>query len=306
MDEELRRSIEALAADSRSGASQLLPRAIAVLRAARSCDHQTLLEAARRVCASQPAMASFWNAAASALADGPPDHLERFEQRVRRAPAALARTALDVLLGSREAPAASSAPRPLHVTTCSFSGSVLGVLLALTTRTRLIVACAEGRPCLEGRGLAQSLAGAGVQVDFYTDAGIGAALNETDALLLGADAVAARWFLNKVGSGALAAAACSRGTPVYLVAGRDKFVPPQIEAALTIATHPADEVWDTPPPGVVIRNAYFERVPLDPLTALVTDAGLLTPDMVEEACRANGAGLSVEVTGRLLGGPPSP
>jgi methylthioribose-1-phosphate isomerase len=141
-----------------------------------------------------------------------------------------------------------------------------------------------------------------VQVDFYTDAGVGAALDHTDAVLLGADAVAPRWFLNKVGSAALAAAASSRGTPVYLVAGRDKFVPPQLEAALTIEMHPADEVWDTPPPGVVVRNAYFERVPLDLVTALVTDAGLLTPDMVEEACRANGASLSSSAAELLLAG----
>ena len=40
--------------------------------------------------------------------------------------------------------------------------------------------CGEGRPLSEGRAMALRLAQAGIAVEFYTDAGLGAALRSTE------------------------------------------------------------------------------------------------------------------------------
>lgn len=330
MDVELRAALAALASDAESGASELLPRALSVLRAASRQGREPLEAAARALCGAQPSMASFWNAAAAALLERTrPGTLERFEQRAMRAGAALRRVAVEALLPpganeeARRAPdhgraasiaAANEDVRPapadsdrlearatgLHLTTFSYSGSVLSTLLEIARRVPLTVACAEGRPRFEGRRLAAALAGAGIRVEFYTDAAIGDALDRTRGVVIGADAITPSWILNKCGTALLAAAASFRGVPVFVLAARDKFLPPPLAGSLWVLDRDASEVWDAPPDRVFVHNAYFGRVPLTLITAIATDAGLLGIDMVEEACRANGLGLSDEVLRPLL------
>jgi translation initiation factor 2B subunit (eIF-2B alpha/beta/delta family) len=292
MNQALRAALDALAADSHSGASELLPRAIDVLRAAREQGTETLAKVARGVVAAQPSMGPFWNAAAAALADAAnPGALERFEQRWRRAGPALRRVAVEAL--------APPDRGPLHLMTCSFSGSVLAALTGLAAEASLTVSCAEGRPRYEGRRLAGALAAAGVGVEYFSDAALGCALETTAAFLTGADAITPAWFLNKVGTSQLAAAASLKGIPVFVLATRDKFVPPQLSDLLSIRNHDPSEVWDGAPAGVTVRNLYFERVPLDLVSAVITDAGLLGADMAAEVCRANGAGLTAETVDTL-------
>jgi translation initiation factor eIF-2B subunit delta len=291
MDEALKR----LGEDAESGASELVPLALAILRGAIPGGRQALVEAARRVCAAQPSMAPMWGAAARALAD--PDHaaeaLAHFEQRWRRAGAALCRVARGVL--------SPGAGRPLRLVTSSYSGSVLSVLRDLAAAHPLLVACAEGRPRCEGRRLAAALSDAAIRVEFFTDAALASALPGADALLLGADAVAPTWFLNKTGSLALASAASFAGVPVFVLATRDKFLPGPLADRLSITEHDPADVWPGHPEGLSVRNPYFERVPLDLVAAVLTDAGQLGVDMVDEACRASLPELAQETIDSLPG-----
>jgi translation initiation factor 2B subunit (eIF-2B alpha/beta/delta family) len=93
-----------------------------------------------------------------------------------------------------------------------------------------------------------------------------------DAVLVGADAVAEEWFVNKCGTGLLAAAASFHGVPVYVLAGREKLVADA--ARLELRSGPAVEVWESPPAAVEVRNPYFERVSARLATAFVSDAGV--------------------------------
>ncbi len=281
--------LAALAADRESGASEILARAITVLREALADPAATVPLIAGRICATQPGMAPLWNAGATAVAareSADPERFERFAARVHRAPDALARFALERLCP--DSITAEPGPRlaPLRVVTVSNSGSVGGVLEVLAQRVTLRVACAEGRPAVEGRLLAARLAAAGALVDFFTDAGIGQALGAADAVLVGADAVAPEWFLNKVGTRVLASAAQLQSVPVYIVASRDKLATHALAERLVPRDGPVAEVWGTAPGGVAVRNPYFERVPLDLVTAVITDLGVLSPEMVVEACAA--------------------
>jgi ribose 1,5-bisphosphate isomerase len=294
MHDTLRQEMDALAADAESGASELVGRAIGILERASASGRQHLVDAARAVCAAQPGMAPMWNAAVAALADlAHPGSLARFAYRLQRSPSALRRVAVEEL--------APAGRQPLRLVTCSFSGSVLGVLAELAERCDLSVACAEGRPRCEGRRLAAALAPA-ITVEFFTDAAVSLALGDAAALVVGADAITPAWFLNKAGTLPLAAAAAQNNVPVFVLATRDKFLPPTLADRLVVAERDPCEVWADAPEGVVVRNPYFERVPLHLVSAILTDAGVLAGDMVDEACRANGVLLDAGVLDLLAPG----
>ena len=132
--------------------------------------------------------------------------------------------------------------------------------------------------------MAERLAAQGIPVTHYTDAGLGQALDDADAVVVGADAISPDGFLNKSGTQMLAAAAAQQGTPFYVCATRDKFLPSAIAARLMIREESPSEIWSTPPAGVTVRNRYFEMTPLDLVTAVISDLGVLGAALVPDAC----------------------
>lgn len=286
--DELARRIEALGADRISGASELLAEALAILFAARS-RRADMWSVAQMICRAQPTMAPMWNAVAAALSEDP-DRLSHFAERVRRAPAALARYARGLFsedvgtLPTDGPPEGAPAERALHLVTLSFSASVVTAILAIRERRPVRISCGESRPALEGRRLATALAGAGIPVTCYADAAVAAALEDADAVLMGADAVAPGWFLNKIGSLMLAAAAHQRGVPVYVGATVDKFVAPTVAERLVVRRGSPDEVWKSAPAGVIVQNPYFESTPLDTVTGVISDRGVLGIGMISDVC----------------------
>jgi translation initiation factor 2B subunit (eIF-2B alpha/beta/delta family) len=278
MGPELEKRIAALAADRESGASEILAAAIDILRDAMDA-RDDVTAAAQAICRAQPAMASVWNAAIAAIAAI--DHPERFIQfaeRVKRAPTAIARFTIQSLGADRVS---------LRIVTLSYSATVLRALETLATRYPPHVACSESRPALEGRKLASRLAAMDIPVTFFSDAAIGQALDAADAVLVGADAVAPTFFLNKSGTRMLATAAGLHGVPVYVVATRDKFISLEIATRLENREGPPAEVWESPPAGVSVRNPYFERIPLDLVSSVITDAGVIGAGSVPEFCSAH-------------------
>ena len=271
----LHERLAALAANTTAGAAELLAEAIDILFAARASDLD-MRDIARAVREAQPTMAPLWNAVAAASSDDP-ERLNQFAQRVRRAPAALARYAAAHFTDDEP-------QRPLRVVTLSYSSSVVFALDAIRATRPLHVTCSESRPALEGRRLAARLAAAGVSVAYFGDAAIGHALHGADAVLVGADAIASFWFLNKSGTRMLAAAATQQGVPVYVAATRDKFAGPELAARLVVRNGEPGEVWAEPPAGVDVRNPYFESTPLDLVTAVISDIGVLGAGMIPDVC----------------------
>jgi translation initiation factor 2B subunit (eIF-2B alpha/beta/delta family) len=146
------------------------------------------------------------------------------------------------------------------------------------------VSCSESRPALEGRRLAARLAAQGVPVTCYSDAAIGAALASAHAVVVGADAIGPEWLINKAGTRMLAAAAHHQGIPVYVAATRDKFVGRAVATRLTLREGSPAEIWETPPSGVEARNPYFETIPLDLVSLVISDAGLLGAALIPDVC----------------------
>lgn len=271
MDDRLRSEIRAIAADTRSGATALLARGVAVLRAAAG-DAATLALAADELCRAQPSMAGLRVAAAIARrAADPAAALDEFAGRTARAPRLIARHAVAVLKLRRGA-------GPIRVVTCSRSHAVEQTLRALADEGEVEVSCAEGRPALEGRDLALALAEAGVRVRLYTDAGISTAIRTADALVVGADAVGPDAFINKVGTGALAALASFEGVSAYVLAGREKIVGRDVFAELDLRRGDGAELGPSPGSGVEPANPYFEQVRSTLVTGFVTDSGAIAPE----------------------------
>lgn len=121
----------------------------------------------------------------------------------------------------------------------------------------------DARPAYGGRPLAGSLAEVGVAVDYSADMGLFAKLREADLIVLGAHAVFPRYFLNKIGTCALAESAQVRNVPCFALCAATKFLPTAATGLLRISKHPADEVWSTCAPGVrvhiIISKSFLYR-----------------------------------------------
>jgi translation initiation factor 2B subunit (eIF-2B alpha/beta/delta family) len=259
-----------LADDRTSSATLLAQRAESLLREARAHGPAAVRITARQVCVAQPSMSSLWNLAAASL-DPDPDVFERLVARAGRAPSSVARYALALLKDDTR-----------RVLTCSRSAVVEACVRALA----LPVVCAESRPRLEGRGLAADLAADGLAVTVVSDAAIGSQFRPGDVVLVGADAIASEWFINKTGTSQLCAAAELAGIPAYVVAGRDKCVADDLAGLLTLRDDEPSSLWDNPPAGIDVSNPLFEKVPLERVVGVITDSGLLAGAMVRAACAA--------------------
>jgi translation initiation factor 2B subunit (eIF-2B alpha/beta/delta family) len=145
--------------------------------------------------------------------------------------------------------------------------------------------------------MAEELSRSGIPVMFYTDAGLGQALDGSDAVIVGADAISPLSFLNKSGTRMLVAAATQQGVPVYVCATRDKFVSSAIAARLVVRDESPEELWPSPPAGVTIRNLYFEATSLDFVTAVISDLGVLGAAMVPAACESPNERLLLDLAG---------
>jgi translation initiation factor 2B subunit (eIF-2B alpha/beta/delta family) len=271
--------IERIAADRHSGASGILDAIVAIFQEQRRTV-TPVVAVARALCRAQPSMAPVWNASVEAIAAADdPDRFERFVQRANRSAAALTRYAVDCLR-------LEIADGALRLVTLSNSRAVRLTIEGLRRERRLHVSCSESRPALEGRRLAAQLAEGGVAVSCFADAALAHALSGAHAVLVGADAIAPDWFLNKSGTRMLAAAAAQFGIPVYVLATRDKLVTAALGARLILTEGAAADIWRSPPPGIEVRNPYFEPTPLELVTAVISDAGVLSPAMVADACEA--------------------
>ena len=282
---EVRDELAAMADDRVSGATALVLRGIGLLRKT-SADPELLRRTARALLECQPTMAGFATACALTVTARDPRHvLEALEHRVRRAPSAIARNAAAIAQLRR------SSPDPLRVVTCSRSAAVEQTLLVLQAQGPLRVSCSKSCPQQEGVQLAERLLQAGVDVGLHSDAGLSSAIPGADALVVGADAVSDSGFINKVGTAALAALAGVSEVPVLVLAGPEKVIPDEIFARLPIREGPASEIAGAVGEPLVsaARNPYFERIPGELISYLVTDAGVLPAGAVQAGLWTPGA-----------------
>ena len=275
--------LQRLRADRTSGATTLGDSAIDIVEAFIATQQlqepqqfaAALEKLVREILKAQPSMAVMLNlvqCVLAACADDAPfsgmkqrvqQSLSEFRRALRLSMEALCRQAIEIL--------------PPHATVLTYSNSttVTAVLHHARAEGHLDrVFLSEARPAYDDRPLAGSLAEAGVEIDYSTDMGLFAKLREADLVVFGADAVFPMYFLNKIGTYALAELAQVRNVPCFALCAASKFLPTPAIKLLRISKHSGEEVWSTAAPGVRVHNDYFEEIPLSLLDGVISDQGM--------------------------------
>jgi translation initiation factor 2B subunit (eIF-2B alpha/beta/delta family) len=65
---------------------------------------------------------------------------------------------------------------------------------------------------------------------------------------------------------------------VYVVASRDKAMPPALATRWRLPEAGGEEVWPDAPGHVRVLNRYFEPIPAELVTLFLTDAGPVAPE----------------------------
>jgi len=161
------------------------------------------------------------------------------------------------------------------VFTYSYSGTVADVIRQIGYD---YVVVTESRPMMEGKRLAKELGSEGFKVILMVDGAAGMYVKAADICLIGADSVQHNGSaINKVGSKLLAYAARDQGVPFYVICDTSKFnVLNYLGQNIELEAKTPDEVSE-PLENVEIKNPYFEIIPPELITGVITEMGLMDP-----------------------------
>jgi translation initiation factor 2B subunit (eIF-2B alpha/beta/delta family) len=167
-------------------------------------------------------------------------------------------------------------PAGSRVLTHSYSSTVLRTLVdARKLGQPFEVICTESRPMCEGLQMARELSELGIRVQLQIDAAAAYTMRDATVALVGADCLTPLGLVNKVGTYSLALSAKGRGVPFYALCGTGKLLGAKMVEKFRILKKDPREVWPHPAPGVEVLNFYFDTTPLDYLTAIVTEDGMI-------------------------------
>ena len=248
-----------------------------------------VLSSARRIALARPAMAALTSAVCQALdvAGGTDEVAQKANQLLDDYTTATTRI--------------SSFGQPLlhgRIMTCSISGTVVDVLLALREQIEHVFVL-EGRPGYEGRETARLLSQQGIAVTLITDAQADIFLPECQSVVVGADSVLINSdIINKAGTALLAWAAHGRAIPFFVLCETLKISPHrwvehdpahQVANFSLLEEKEPVEVWSDPIPGIAVRNFYFDRTPYRLITHVITEQGILDRRAIREIAVATRA-----------------
>lgn len=288
------RSVQALigelAADNTSGAVEIATRAAeALVLFAAEADAQDassflwqLVSTGKALIQAQPSMAPLFNLVNSVIASV---QGARDVDSARRAASTTARDFGAELHTRSERIARQALPLLASgsgVLTHSRSSTVMAALqLAAAHGRHVEVVCTESRPIYEGRAVAASLAEEGIKTTLITDSAAGHFMNQVDLVMVGADSVSTEGVVNKMGTYPIALAARAQGVPFYASCGTEKFLPPDYPH-FRIEPKDPQEVWPGHPEEVQVLNLYFDVTPLDYVSGMVTERGILAGGELDE------------------------
>ncbi|GAI10036.1 unnamed protein product, partial [marine sediment metagenome] len=154
---------------------------------------------------------------------------------------------------------------------------------AFTKYRNIEVITTRSGPGRTGEKIAQELEYYGMPVTFIDDAAMRLYLLTVSKVVVGADRVCADGkVINGIGTYQLALAAKVAGIPFYVFCETLKFDPRLKGDEVDLEEKDTSEVVGLGrlPPKVRVRNPYFDITPLELVTGIVTENGLLTPEKV--------------------------
>ena len=168
------------------------------------------------------------------------------------------------------------------VITHSYSSTLLNTLIfAKEAGKNINIICTESRPMNEGVLLAKQLGKKGIKVKLIVDAGIFSILPEADIILVGADAISSSGLVNKIGTYGLAIAAKQYNKPIYALCSIDKILPGSYPLIFKYQKNPR-EIISKPIKNVKPINYYFDLTPLEFITGIITEKGILSSSEILE------------------------
>jgi len=170
------------------------------------------------------------------------------------------------------------------IMTHSYSSTVVAALKeAFTKHSHIEVIVTRSGPGRTGERIAQQLGLYGIPVTFIDDAAMGLYVSKVNKVTVGADRICVDGrVINGIGTYQLALAAERAGIPFYVLCETLKFDPSLRGNEVELEEKEPSEVAKPGilPPEVRVKNPYFDVTPLELVTGIVTENGLLTPQEV--------------------------
>ncbi|MCK5075038.1 MAG: hypothetical protein KAR38_01625 [Calditrichia bacterium] len=161
-----------------------------------------------------------------------------------------------------------------NIFTLSYSGFVKETLFAAKNmKKRFVVKIIKSGPKNEGIKLAEELAENKIKNLIYSDSNIVSAVTSSTFVLLGCDRITETTFINKIGSYAAAIIAKNFDIPVYILADTSKVLLKR-QYLMRFDDEDPKEIYKGPNENVNVHNQYFEEVPLDYVSKIVTEVGI--------------------------------
>jgi methylthioribose-1-phosphate isomerase len=163
-------------------------------------------------------------------------------------------------------------------------GTALGVLRAAWEKQKKIkVVATETRPLLQGARLTvYELKREGIPVTLITDNMVGYVMYKrlVNKVVVGADRIVQDAVINKIGTYSVAVLARHHGIPFYVAAPKSTFDFTRNSADVVIEERNPDEVTHVgmqqiAPEGVKVLNPAFDVTPLEYVTAIICESGIL-------------------------------
>ena len=288
MDLILKRQLRKIDRDKHSGANELALKAVKALQAwvprNPSANEGDFLQVAGELLETQPDMAPFFrlaNEVALAMDSGDPS--AALLKSCQRIGAILSQGAVRIARQFRNAIARG--PRKT-ILTYSYSSTVLRALVRSRSRIRQVY-CSEASPEMEGKRLAAKLAKAGICVTLTTDLALPSFIHgadeghpQPDAVVVGADQVLPRKFVNRYGTEILVEQSRRARVPFWVLADTSKFVRDIKRRVNTPRMEAPSRFWHGAPSGVTPWLALLGEAPIAPPVRILTEKGWMTPIQV--------------------------
>ncbi len=171
----------------------------------------------------------------------------------------------------------------LIMTHCNSDAAISTLIQAWEEGKRFEVLATETRPRFQGRLTAARLADAGIPVTLIVDSAARYFMEDVDAVIVGADAVAANGaVVNKIGTSSIALAAHEARVNFFVAAETYKFSPETMLGSLIrIEERDPSEVVDrdflAAHPNVKVRNPAFDVTPAMYIDLIITEKGVIPP-----------------------------
>jgi len=169
-------------------------------------------------------------------------------------------------------------------------GTALGVIrVAWEQGKKVSVIATETRPKLQGARLtAYELQQDGIPVTLITDGMVGYVMQKrlVDRVIVGADRIVRAAVINKIGTFGVAVLAHEHDIPVYVAAPTSTFDLAHSASEVVIEERNPDEVTHfgaqkIAPNGVEVLNPAFDITPMQYVTAIICETGVLSPKDLE-------------------------